>query len=569
MGQDATLADIALKPISEIARDQGLDESEVELYGTYKAKVSLRALERLKDRPNGRYIIVTSITPTPLGEGKTTTAIGLAMGMNRMGYKTAVCLPQASLGPVFGIKGGAAGGGLARISPTEAVNLHLTGDTHAVAMAHNLLAAFLDNSLFHGNLLDLDPFSIVWPRVVDTNDRALRQVMIGLGGKQNGIPRESGFEMVAGSEVMSILALATGAGEAAALRNLRARLGRIVVATTRNGKLVTADDLRVAGAMAVLLKDALKPNLLQTVERTPVYVHTGPFGHTGQGGNSILADQLASKTSDFVLAEAGFGSDLGLEKLLNIKCRYSGLVPDAVVMVATLRALKMHGGVGRVETGRPIPAELARENNPALEKGCANLAKHIENAALFGLPVIVALNRFPGDSDRELAQVEQIARQAGAEGAYVSEAFTRGGAGAISLSEGVVRAARKPSTFRFLYPEALPIRDKIERVATQIYGAEGVDLSPAAEAKCELYAGLGYDKLPVCMAKTHLSLSHDEKLRGRPRGFRVPVRDIRLAAGAGYLSALCGDPRAMPGLPTDPAGAHIDLDEQGRVVGLY
>ena len=558
-----------LKAITEIARSRGLEADDLELYGKYKAKVSLDVLKKLKDKPNGKYVVVTSVTPTPLGEGKTTTSVGLSMAMNRVGYQTGLCLRQASLGPVFGIKGGAAGGGYAQVVPFEDVNLHLTGDAHAASLAHNLLASFTDNSLFHGNPCDIDPYTINWPRVVEVNDRSLRKITIGLGGRDNGIPREAGFDIVAASEVMAILALVDGADELSALKDLRAKLGRIVIGTTRAGRSVTAQDLSCAGAMAVLLKEAIKPNLLQTLENTPAFIHAGPSGNIAHGNNSILADKVALKTNDYVITEAGFGSDLGMEKFFDIKCRYSGLVPNAAVMVTTIRALKMHGGVGRVIAGKPLPEELVKENLPALERGAANLVKHIENARLFGVPVVVAINHFPTDTDREIDLVEQVARDVGAEGAYLSDVFTKGGAGAISLAEAVALACSRPSKFKLLYNDDLPIKEKINRIVTQIYGGEGVDYSSVAEQKLKLYTGLGYGKMPVCMAKTHLSLSHDEKLKGRPRGFRVPVRDIRAAIGAGFLSPLCGDIRTMPGLPSVPAGARVDLDDEGRVVGLF
>lgn len=557
-----------LKPIVSLASEMGLREDEIEQFGKYKAKVSLDVLKRLKDRPNGKYIVVTSITPTPLGEGKTTTTIGLGMAMNRLGYRTAVSLRQASLGPVFGIKGGAAGGGYAQIGPFEDVNLHLTGDAHAVAIAHNLLASFIDNSLFHGNPLDLDPFSTTWTRVVDINDRVLRKIILGLGGKENGIPREGSFEIVAASEVMAILALAKGDDALSAEKDLRERLSRVVVGTAKNGKPVTAQDLHCAGSMTVLLKDALKPNLVQTIENTPAFVHLGPFANIAHGNNSIVADQVALKLNDFVLTEAGFGSDLGMEKFFDIKCRVGNLVPSAVVLVATIRALKMHGGIGRVVAGRPLPVELMTENLAALEAGCANLVKHIENARLFGLPVIVAVNRYPNDTDREIALVEQVARDAGAEGAFLSEAFSKGGAGAISLAEAVARAANKVSTFRLLYHDSLPIKDKISRIVTMVYGGEGVEYSPLAERKIKQFAEQGWDRLPVCMAKSHLSLSHDDNLKGRPRGFKVPIRDIRASVGAGFLYPICGEMHLMPGMPDEPAGSRIDIDENGQVVGL-
>ncbi len=565
MASDLEIAQQAeIRPIAEIAQALGLADEDVDLYRKYKAKISLAVLDKFqaKRAAGGKYVVVTSLTPTPLGEGKTTTTVGLGMALNRLGQRAAICLRQPSLGPAFGVKGGATGSGYAQVLPMEDINLHLTGDTHAVALAHNLLAAFIDNSLFHDNPLQIDPYSIAWPRVVDVSDRALRQIMVGLGGRDGGIPRAGSFDIAVASEVMAILALTTS------LRDLRARLGRIMIGITRAGKPITAEDLECAGAMTALLKEALKPNLLQTIEHTPAFIHTGAFGSTGHGNNSILADQIALKLSDYVVTEAGFGSDLGMEKFFNIKCRYSGLKPDAVVLVATVRALKMHGGVGRVIAGKPLPPELAQENLAAVEKGCANLVKHIENARLFGLPVVVAVNRFDADTDREITIVERVARDSGAEGAFVSDARARGGAGAISLAEAVVHACKKPAQFKFLYAADLPIKEKIQRTAEKIYGADGVEYSPEAEAKIRLYTDLGLNRLPISMAKTHLSLSHDEKLKGRPRRFRVPVRDLRASVGAGFLTALCGDLRTMPALPRVPAGTRIDVDENGRIVGL-
>ncbi|MCI0477013.1 MAG: formate--tetrahydrofolate ligase [Anaerolineales bacterium] len=551
-----------MNPIAEIAQSLGLSDDDVDLYRKYKAKISLNVLNKFADKPNGKYVVVSSITPTLQGEGKITTSIGLAMALQRLGHRAAVCLRQPSLGPVFGIKGGAAGGGYSQVLPMEDINLHLTGDTHAVTLAHNLLSAFVDNHLFHDNALKIDPYTIALPRVVDINDRALRKITIGLGGRAFGIPRESSFDIATTSEVMAILALTTS------LRDLRARLGRIVIGLTRERKPITADDLQGAGAMSALLKEALKPNLLQTIEHTPAFIHTGAFASISLGNHSILADQIALKLNDYVVAEAGFGSDLGLEKFCDIKCRYSGLQPDAAVIVVSARALKMHGGVGRVVAGKPLPPELAQENLAAVEKGCANLIKHIENAQLFGLPVVVALNRFEVDTEREIAIIERVAREAGAEGAFVSDAYARGGAGAISLATAVARACAKPAQFKFLYATELPIKDKIERIAEKIYGADGVEYFPEAEEKIKLYNELGFDNLPICMAKTHLSLSHDETLKGRPRKFRIPIRDLRAFVGAGFLTALCGDLRTMPALPRVPAGTRIDVDEDGKIVGL-
>ena len=552
-----------LRPIMHIAEQLGLSEDDVELYGKYKAKVSLDVREKFKDRPNGKYIDVTAITPTPLGEGKTVTTIGLSMALNRIGKKTITCIRQPSLGPVFGIKGGAAGGGYSQVVPMEDFNLHLTGDTHAVSMAHNLLAAFIDNHLLHGNELDIDPLSISWPRVVDISDRALRRIVIGLGGKDNGIPRETGFDIAVASEVMAILALQTG------LKDLRERLGRIVVGFTRSGKPVTAEDLKCAGAMTVLMRDAIKPNLMQTLEHTPCFVHAGPFANIAHGNSSIVADQIALKLADFVVTESGFGADMGAEKFMDIKCRYSGLTPNCAVVVATVRALKMHSGRFKVVAGKPLDPGLVQENLEAVEEGCANLTKQIENMRLFGVPVVVALNRFTTDTEKEIALVQKIAVEAGAEGAYVSEVWAKGGAGGEELARAVVKAADKPSNFRFLYPLDASIKEKIETIATKIYGADGVDYSPIAEQKIRLYTRTGYDKLPICMAKTHLSLSHDQNLKGRPRGYRIPIRDIRASMGAGFLYPLLGEMRTMPGLPSVPAGNAVDIDEAGRTVGLF
>ncbi|MBI5032284.1 MAG: formate--tetrahydrofolate ligase [Chloroflexi bacterium] len=563
MASDLEIAQAAeIKPVAEIAQALGLCDDDVDLYRKFKAKISLGVLNKLADKPNGKYVLVTSITPTSLGEGKTTTTVGLGMALNRLGHRASVCLRQPSLGPVFGLKGGATGGGHSQVLPMEDINLHLTGDTHAVTTAHNLLASFIDNSLFNDNPLNIDPYSIEWPRAVDLNDRALRQVMVGLGGRDGGIPRVSSFEMAVASEVMAITALTTSH------RDLRQRLGRIVIGLTRDNRPVTAEDLQCAGAMAVLLKEAIKPNLLQTIEHTPAFIHTGAFANIGHGTNSILADEIALKLSDYVVTEAGFGSDLGMEKFFDIKCRYSGLKPNAVVIVATVRALKMHGGVGRIVAGKPAPDELTRENLAAVEKGCANLAKHIENAKFFGMPVVVAVNRYEKDTDREFAIIERITRDLGAEGAFISDVWARGGAGAISLAEAVVHACQVPAQFKPLYATELPIKDKIERIAEKIYGADGVEYYPEAEKKIKLYTELGFGNLPICMAKTHLSLSHDEKLKGRPRKFKVPIRDLRPSIGAGFLTALCGDLRTMPALPRVPAGTRIDIDENGKIVGL-
>ncbi|MDO8136649.1 MAG: formate--tetrahydrofolate ligase [Candidatus Brocadiales bacterium] len=553
-----------LKPIREIAESLGIKEDELELYGKYKAKIPLEIMGRLRNKPDGKYIVVTAITPTPLGEGKTTTTVGLGMGLNRLGKKAVIAIRQPSLGPVFGIKGGAAGGGYSQIVPMEEFNLHLTGDNHAVSVAHNLLAAFIDNHLLHGNKLGIDPFSITWPRVVDISDRALRNIIIGLGGKDQGVPRETRFDIAVASEVMAILALATS------LQDLRKRLGRIIVASNKDRKPVTAEDLKCAGSMAVLLKDAIKPNLLQTLENTPAFVHAGPFGNIAHGNNSIVADQIALKCADFLVTESGFGADLGAEKFMNIKCRYSGLKPNAAVVVATVRALKMHGGVGNVVAGKPLPDELTKENVPAVEKGCQNLTKMIENMKLYGIPVVVAINSFETDTKAEIETIKTLALEYGAEGAAESNHWARGGIGAEELAEAVVAAANKPSRFTFLYPLEASIEEKIETIAIKMYGADGINILPQAKAKIERYTRWGLDKLPICMAKTHLSLSHDPNLRGRPKGFRVPVRDLRASAGAGFLYPLLGDMRTMPGLPSTPAGEKVDIDPvTGKIVGLF
>ncbi len=565
MKSDLEIAQEAiLLPVVEIARRLGLSEDDLDLYGKFKAKIHLNVLDRLAHRPDGKYVTVTAITPTPLGEGKTTTAIGLGMALNRLGRKTINTLRQPSMGPTFGIKGGAAGGGHSQAVPMEDFNLHFTGDIHAVSAAHNLLAAMLDAHIMHGNELKIDSYSITWPRVVDISDRALRNIIIGLGTKEDGRPRQTGFDISVASEVMAILDLASD------LRDLRQRLGRIVVGTTEDGQPITAEDLKAAGAMAVLLKDALMPNLIQTLENTPVIVHAGPFANIAHGNNSIVADKIALKLADFVVTESGFGADCGAEKMINIKCRYSGLKLHAAVIVATIRALKMHGGVGRVVPGRPLPPELISENVEAVQRGCENLQKHVENMRLHDLPVVVAINLFPTDTAREIEAVREAALAAGAMDAVTSDHHARGSLGALELANAVIKAAESPSEMRFLYPLESSIKEKIETIATKVYGADGVDYEPLAEQKIRLYTKLGYDKLPINMAKTHLSLSHDPTLKNRPRNFRLPVRDIRASVGAGFLYPLCGNMRTMPGLPKTPAATKVDLDlETRKVVGLF
>jgi len=554
----------AIEPILSIAERVGLGPDDLDLYGKYKAKVHLDVRGKFADRPAGRYVDVTAITPTPLGEGKTTTTVGLAQGLGRLGKNVFTCIRQPSMGPTFGIKGGAAGGGYSQVIPMEDFNLHLTGDIHAVSAAHNLLSAAIDNHLHHGNALNVNPFSITWPRVVDLNDRALRQAVIGLGGKPNGLPRETGFDIAVASEVMAILALATD------LRDLRERLGRVVIGTTYDNRPVTAEDLKVAGAMTVLLKDALMPTLLQTLEHTPALVHAGPFANIAHGNSSIIADQIALRLGEYVVTESGFGADIGMEKFMNVKCRASGLKPDCVVLVATIRALKMHGGAGQVVAGKPLPKELTGENLPALQKGADNLVAHIRIARLFGVPVVVAVNRFATDTDKEVALLEKIAKEAGAQGAVMTDHWAKGGGGALDLARTVIDACEQPKSFRFLYELDTPIRDKIEIIATKVYGADGVDFLPAADKKLTLYGDLGYANLPICMAKTHLSLSHEPSWKGVPKNFRLPVRDIRASVGAGFLYPLCGDMRTMPGLPSRPAFEAVDLDlETGRIRGLF
>ncbi len=553
------------RPIVDVAGKLGLRDDELELYGPSKAKISLSAIERLeRANPRGKYILVTAITPTPLGEGKTTTTIGLAQGLNRIGKRAAVAIRQPSLGPVFGIKGGAAGGGYSQVIPMEDFNLHLTGDVHAIGVAHNLAGAFLDNSLHHKNPLGIDPSSILWPRVVDISDRALRHMVIGLGGRENGVPRETETVITVASEVMAILALASD------LRDLRTRLGRIVLAQTGSGLPVTADDLKVAGAMTALLVDAIKPNLLQTLEGGPAFVHCGPFANIAHGNNSILADRLALATNQAVCTEAGFGADMGAEKFFDIKCRTSGLRPDAAVVVATIRALKMHGGVGRIVAGKPLDPALQTENVEAVRSGAQNLAKQIENIRLFNVPAVVAINAYPGDTPAEVAAVQEVAHSAGAHAAVVSTHFTDGGRGAEELARAVWAAAEEGApNFRLLYEDEAPLRAKIEAVAIQIYGAAGVDFQPAATKALALFESLGFAHLPVCMAKTQYSLSHDANLKGRPSGFTVPIREVRLSAGAGFVTPLLGEMRTMPGLPSRPGGENIDIDADGNIVGLF
>ncbi len=606
-----------LKPITMVAEELGLLPDEIELYGPYKAKVKLEAYERVKDRPDGVYIDITAITPTPLGEGKSTTMMGLSQALGaHLGKRVITCIRQPSQGPTFGIKGGAAGGGYAQVVPMEDFNLHLTGDIHAITAANNLLAAAIDARMFHeANLsdeelfhllcppnkqgkrhfsptmlrrlkklgiektdpdeltpeerrlfarLDIDPASITFRRVVDTNDRFLRTITIGQGPEEKGMTRQTGFDITVASEIMAILALTTD------LADMRERLGRIVIGTNKAGDPVTAEDLGVAGAMTVLMKDAIKPTLMQSLEGTAVFVHAGPFANIAHGNSSIIADRIALKLADYVVTESGFGADIGMEKFFDIKCRYSGLIPSVVVLVATVRALKMHGGGPKVVAGKPLDPAYTDENLDLLRAGVGNLQHHIKNALKFGIPVVVAVNSFATDTPAEIELVRQAALEAGAEDSVVATHWAHGGAGAVELAKAVLKAAEKPSNFKFLYPLDIPIKEKIEIICKEIYGADGVEYLPEAEAKIDLYTRLGFDKLPICMAKTHLSLSHDPNLKGVPKGFVVPIRDIRASVGAGFLYPLVGEMRTMPGLPARPVFYDVDLDlETGRVVGLF
>jgi formyltetrahydrofolate synthetase len=606
-----------LKTVKMLAEEVGLLPEELELYGDYKAKVRLEVLDRLKDVPDGKYIDVTAITPTPLGEGKSTTMVGLSQALGaHLGKRVFTCIRQPSQGPTFGIKGGAAGGGYSQVVPMEDFNLHLTGDIHAITAANNLLAAAIDARIFHEATqtdeklfnalcpsnkegkrkftqsmvvrlkklgidktdpndltteerarfarLDIDPDAITWRRVVDTNDRFLREITIGQGPEEKGMTRRTGFDITVASEIMAILALTTD------LTDMRERFGRIVIGTNHAGEAVTAEDLGVAGAMTVLMKDAIKPNLMQTLEGTPVFVHAGPFANIAHGNSSIVADRIALKLADYVVTESGFGADIGMEKFFDIKCRYSGLIPNVVVLVATVRALKMHGGGPKVVAGKPLDHAYTEENLDLLRAGLGNMQHHIKNALKFGIPVVVAVNSFKDDTPAEVELVRQAAIDAGAEDAVVSRHWMEGGEGAIQLAEAVIAAAEKPSNFEFLYPLEFSIKEKIEVICKEIYGADGVDYMPEAEAKIELYTRLGFDKLPLNMAKTHLSLSHDPSLKGVPQGYRVPIRDIRASVGAGFLYPLLGEMRTMPGLPTRPVFYDVDLDlETNRVLGLF
>lgn len=606
-----------LKPIGQVAEELGILAEELEFYGPHKAKVRLEVLDRLKDAPLGKYIDVTAITPTPLGEGKTTTTVGLSQALGaHLGKRVMTCIRQPSQGPTFGIKGGAAGGGYSQVVPMEDFNLHLTGDIHAITAAHNLVAAAIDARILHEAgatdeqlfdrifpkdrkgqrrfprtlrtrcerlglpardpeqltpeerrrvcRLDIDPAAVSWRRVVDTSDRFLRGVTVGQGEEERAFARETGFDITVASEIMAVLALASG------LQDMRRRLGDIVIGLDRQGRPVTTEDLGVAGAMTVLMRDALKPTLMQTLEGTPVFVHAGPFANIAHGNSSILADQIGLRLADYVITESGFGADMGMEKFFDIKCRVSGLIPDAVVLVATVRALKMHGGGPKVVAGKPLDPVYVEENLDLLRKGLPNLQAHIGIARKFGVPVVVAVNSFATDTEAELELVRAASAESGAEAAVVCRNWAMGGEGAVELAEAVIRAAEKPSAFQFLYPLEAGIKEKIETIAREVYGADGVDYSPEAERQIERFTRLGYDRLPICMAKTHLSLSHDPALKGAPKGFRIPVRDIRASVGAGFLYPLLGKMATMPGLPTRPGFYDVDIDpETGRVVGLF
>jgi formate--tetrahydrofolate ligase len=553
-----------LKPIAQIAEMMGLSTDDFDSYGSpYVAKLRLEALSKLQDRPDAKYIDVTAITPTPLGEGKSTTTVGLGQALNQIGKRAVIALRQPSQGPTFGIKGGAAGGGYSQVVPMELFNLHLTGDIHAVTAANNLLAAMIDNKLMRGNVLNIDPETITWKRVLDVNDRALREIVIGLGGKDNGVLRETGFDIAVASEVMAILALTTS------IEDMRERLGRIVIGLTRDKKPVTAEQIGAAGAMTVLMKEAIRPNLLQTLENTPALVHAGPFANIAHGNSSILADMFGIKCGEYLVTESGFGADIGAEKFFNIKCRYSGLKPNAAVLVVTVRALKAHSGHYKIVAGKALPAALTEKSVRDVEIGAANLIKHIQNVRLHGVTPVVAINAFTGDHPEEIEAIKRIALEAGALGAALATHWADGGRGALELAEMVVSAAAQPNEFRFLYDLDLPIKQKIETIATQVYGAAGVSYDPTAERQIRDYEANGFGKLPICMAKTHLSLSHDPTLKGAPTGFTLPIREVRASVGAGFIYPLCGEMRTMPGLPEHPAAEAVDLDDAGNVVGLF
>ncbi len=544
-----------LRPIADVAAAAGIEPDELEQYGRHRAKVDLSILARLADRPDGKLIITTAITPTKAGEGKTTTSVSLTQGLGKIGKDVMLCLREPSMGPVFGIKGGGNGGGFAQVVPMEEINLHFNGDFHAVQAAHNLLAAALDASVYHGNELDIDPATITWPRTLDVNDRELRYTVVGLGGTAHGYPRENSFVIVAASEIMAVFALASDVAD------LRRRLGNIVVASTHGGKPVTAEDLRVAGALTVIMKDALKPNLVQTLEGQPVMIHAGPFGNIAHANNSIIADRVALKLADYVVTEGGFASDLGFQKFCDIVCRFGGFAPSAAVLVTTVRATKSHGG-------KPF-ADLGTEDLDALRRGIENLKAHIEIVRQYGLPCVVSINNFPTDTEAEIELIGELAVEAGAETVVVNRAFAQGGDGAVELARAVVDACERPNTFDFLTPSGAGLKEQIEAIATKLYGADGVDYLPQAEKDIARMDELGFGQVPVCMAKTHLSLSHDPLMLNRPTGFRLPVRAVVPSGGAGFVVALCGDMQRMPGYGRTPAFHNVDVDEQGRTVGLF
>jgi methylenetetrahydrofolate dehydrogenase (NADP+)/methenyltetrahydrofolate cyclohydrolase/formyltetrahydrofolate synthetase/formate--tetrahydrofolate ligase len=571
-----------VRPIVDVAGEYGLEPDDLIASGTTKAKVHLDVLKRVADRPKGKYIDVTAITPTPLGEGKTTTTVGLVQGLGKLGHKSIAAIRQPSMGPTFGIKGGAAGGGYSQIVPMDEFNLHLTGDIHAISVAHNLVAAAIDARWYHeGRLTDdklaelglkrlaIDPDRISWRRVVDVNDRALRNIVIGLGGAAEGRPRESGYDIAVASELMAILALVDGNDYASALRNLRQRCGRVVIGSSKSGKPITLEDLGVAGAVTVLLREALHPTVMQTLEGQLAFVHAGPFANIAHGNSSVLADRVALQIGDYVVTESGFGADMGMEKFFDIKCRVSGLKPDCVVMVATIRALKTHGGGPKVVPGRALDKAYTEENLPLLRAGLSNLKAHVANAKRYGVPVVVAVNHFSTDTDAEVRLVIEEALRAGASNAVVSKNWVDGGAGALELAEAVVVACEEPNDFQFLYPLEQSIKDKIETIATEIYGAADVEYSPEADRQIASFEASGFGYLPICMAKTHLSISHNPALKGAPKGYTLPVREVRASVGAGFIYPLLGTMRTMPGLGATPAFMQVDIDENGEVVGLF
>ncbi len=551
----------SLKPLEDVAAEMGIGSHLLEPYGEEVMKIKLAAIDELADRPLAKYVVVTAITPTPLGEGKTTTTVGLGQGLHHIGKKATIAIRQPSMGPTFGIKGGAAGGGYSQVVPMEVLNLHLTGDMHAVTAAHNMLSAMIDNHLYQGNSLGIDQHNITWRRVLDVNDRALRNIIVGLGGRGDGVPRQTGFDITAASEVMATLALTSS------LADLRARLARIVIGYTKDGTPVTAEQLSAAGSMAVILREAIKPNLMQTLENTPVLVHTGPFGNIATGNSSVVADLIGIHSGDFLVTEAGFGADMGAERFFNIKCRTSGLTPNAAVVVATVRALKAHSGKYRIIAGLPLPEDLLAENPDDVLAGAANLRKQIENVRQHGVPAVVAINAFPTDHPSEHEAIREIAAEMGARAA-VSTHFVDGGAGASELAEAVAEACNEPSHYSPLYPDSATLREKIETVATKVYGAAKVEYSAEAAKQLDTYERAGFGHLPVCIAKTHLSISSDPALKGAPTGWTLPVREVRASVGAGFVYPICGEVRTMPGLGSSPAVTRIDLDEAGEIVGL-